>query len=75
MNQIPLAKEGTIAVDTEHTIRKEVEIQREKASLFVANTSGDKSYLISENLSSSFLLSSEISSDQFVKIAESMKKK
>ncbi|WP_407926863.1 hypothetical protein [Caproicibacter fermentans] len=50
-------------------------MQREKASLFVANTSVDKSYLISENLSSSFLLSSEISSDQFVKIAESMKKK
>jgi len=74
LDQIPLAKEETIAVDTEHTTRKEIGIQGGKASLFVANTTKDKSYLVWKDHSHSFLLSSEISSDQLVKIAESIEK-
>lgn len=74
LDQIPLAKEETIAVDTEHTTRKEIGIQGGKASLFVANTTKDKLYLVWKDHSHSFLLSSEISSDQLVKIAESIEK-
>lgn len=72
LDQIPLSQEGTIAVDTEHAARKEIEIQGKKAALFVADSSGAKSYLAWEDHSYSFLLSSEISSDQLVKIAQSM---
>ncbi len=49
-----------------------IEIQGEKASLFVANSSDDKSYLVWANHSYSFLLSSKLNSDQLIKIAESM---
>lgn len=72
LDQSPLSEEGTIEIDTEHTTRKEIEIHGEKAFLFVADTPGEKSYLVWKSRTGSFLLSSEISSDQLVKIAESM---
>lgn len=75
LDQMPLSKEGTIAIDTEHTTRTEIKIQGRTASLFAANTAKDKSYLFWKNQTGSFLLSSEISSDQLVKIAESMEEK
>lgn len=70
----PLSKERTFAVDTERTTRTEIEIQGEKASLFIANEPDGISHLMWKNHSFSFLLSSKISPEQLVKIAESVTK-
>lgn len=72
--QTPLSEEGSVAVDTEHSVQKEIEIQGEKAILFVANEPEDTSYLVWKNYSYHFLLISKISSEELVKIAESMMK-
>lgn len=73
-NQIPLSEEGTISIDTEHTTKKEIQINEKKATLFVANDPEGISYLAWKDHTYSFLLSSKISSDKLVKIAESTKK-
>ena len=70
----PISKQGPFAVDTEHTTHKEIEIQGEKASLFIANEPDGMSYLVWKNHSYSFQLSSEISPEQLVKMAESVTK-
>lgn len=72
LDQVPLSEEGTIAIDTEHTIQKEIEIQGEEASLFTANSTDGKSYLVWKSNSYSFLLSSKIPTEQLIKIAESI---
>lgn len=72
--RIPLSKERSFAVDTEHTTHREIEIQGEKASLFAANEPDGMSYLVWKNHSYSFQLSSEISPEQLVKMAESIAK-
>ncbi|WP_283609238.1 DUF4367 domain-containing protein [Faecalispora anaeroviscerum] len=70
----PLSAEGSVALDSEHTTRKEIEIHGKKAILLVAKTSGGTSYLAWEDKTYSFLLSSEISPEELTKIAESIKK-
>ena len=70
----PLSKQGSLLVDTEHTTHKEIEIQGEKASLFIANEPDGMSYLVWKNHSYSFQLSSEISPEELVKMAESVAK-
>lgn len=72
LRESPLTKEGTLAVDTEHTTRKEVKIQGEEALLFAASASGETSYLAWKSHFHSFLLSSEIPSEELIKIAESI---
>ncbi|MDU6306839.1 MAG: DUF4367 domain-containing protein [Clostridium sp.] len=67
-----LSMEGAFSIDTEHTTRTEIEIQGEKASLFAANEPDVTSSLLWKNHSYSFLLSSKISPEELVKMAESM---
>lgn len=74
LRESPLTKEGTFGVDTEHTTRKDIMINGVTASLFVANPSGGKSYLVWRNHTSSFYLSSEIPWEQLVKMAKSVEK-
>lgn len=70
----PLSEERSFAVDTEHTTYKEIEIQGEKASLFAANEPNGMSYLVWKSHTYSFQLNSEISPEQLIKMAESVKK-
>lgn len=70
----PISIQGPLAVDTERTTQKEIEIQGEKASLFAANEPGGISYLLWKNHSYSFLLSSKISPEELAKMAESVAK-
>ncbi|QAT48496.1 DUF4367 domain-containing protein [Caproiciproducens sp. NJN-50] len=72
LRQYPMPEGGNTGIDTEHTTRKEIKIQGENASLFIANSPDDKSYLIWSYDSRSFLLSSKIAPEELVKIAESM---
>ena len=68
----PLSKERTFAVDTERTTRTEIEIHGEEAILLVAKFPEEPSYLAWKDHSYSFLLSSEISPEELVKMAESI---
>lgn len=70
----PLSKQGSLLVDTEHTTHKEIEIQGEKASLFIADKPDEMSYLLWKNHSYSFQLSSKIPPEELVKMAESVAK-
>lgn len=70
--QHPLKDEKAIGADTEHTTLKEVTINGRKASLFVADSKGGTSYLVWENRTYSFLLSSAIDPEELVKMAESV---
>jgi hypothetical protein len=73
LDQVPLSEEGSIAVDTEHTKRREIEIHGEKASIFAADSKGENSYMVWKSHSFSFLLISQIVPEELMKIAESVK--
>ena len=71
--QCPLSDQGNMGIDTDHTTAlKKIDINGQKASLFRANYSGETSYLVWNNGSSSFLLSSSIDVRQLIKIADSI---
>jgi hypothetical protein len=72
LDQVPLSEEGSIAVDTEHTKPREIEIHGEKASLFAADSKGKNSYMVWKSHSFSFLLVSKIEPEELLKIAESI---
>ncbi len=72
-NQTSLSKEGKSDIDTEHSTRKEIEIDGKKAILLQANTPDDLSFVIWHNQNTSFLLKSTLSSGELIRIAESVK--
>ncbi|MDF2632126.1 MAG: hypothetical protein K0Q85_722 [Caproiciproducens sp.] len=72
-NQSPVSKEGSISVDTEHTVYSEITINGYKASLFAGKTSKDDTILVWRNKTNSFTLISPISKDELLKIAENIK--
>lgn len=74
LNKEPLSVGENLGIDTEHTTEEEIEILGNKAFLFTANSSGECSYLVWNDHSYSYLLSSKISPQELVKIAESIKK-
>jgi hypothetical protein len=71
-DQTPLSK-GKIGVDTEHTTYEEITINGQKASLFAAKTPNDKTYILWQIGKISFELSSSISQQELVKMAENIK--
>ncbi|MCI1983087.1 MAG: DUF4367 domain-containing protein [Oscillospiraceae bacterium] len=71
-DQTPLSKEGENNIDTEHSTRKEIEINGEKAILLQANTPEDPSFVIWHNQNTSFLLESVLSSRELIRMAESV---
>lgn len=72
LKQCPLAKEGTMLFDTEHSTQKEVNIRGEKAVLLEGKTSSDESFLIWKNRTTSFVLESTFPAKELVKIADSI---
>jgi len=72
-NQSPVSKEGSISVDTEHTVYSEIMINGYKASLFAGKTSKDDTVLVWRNKTNSFTLISTIDKNELLKIAENIK--
>ncbi|WP_444643202.1 DUF4367 domain-containing protein [Caproiciproducens sp. R1] len=69
-DQAPLSEEGKMMVDTEHTVYKEISINGQKASLFTARAAGDKTFVLWQNDETSLMISSTISQDELIKMAE-----
>lgn len=67
-----LKKEGVFSVDTEKTTQKEVTINGVTANLFESKSADASTYLVWSIKSNSFVLKSNISSDQLIAMAESM---
>ena len=70
--QTPLSKKGESDIDTEHSTRKEIEINGGKAILLQADASDDSSFIIWHNQNTSFLLKSTLSSRELIRMAESV---
>lgn len=69
--QTPLDKAGKMSIDSEHTTYREITIQGKKAVLFEAKRAEDRSYVLWQSKKTSFVLSSVISKDELIRIAES----
>jgi hypothetical protein len=72
-DQTPLSKEGTIALDTEHSTYRKITINGQKASLFAANTPEDKTFILWQDKKTSFMLSSTVDQKELIKMAENIK--
>ena len=72
-DQSPVSEEGSISIDTEHTVYSEITIDGYKASLFTGKTSKDNTVLVWRNKTNSFTLISTINKDELLKIAENIK--
>lgn len=69
--QTPLDKAGKMSIDSEHTTYHEITIKGEKAVLFEAKGDQDRSYVLWQSKKTSLVLSSTISKDELIRIAES----
>jgi len=72
-DQSPVSEEGSLSIDTEHTVYSELTINGYKASLFAGKTSKDNTVLVWRNKTNSFTLISTIDKDELLKIAENIK--
>jgi len=72
-DQTPLSKEGTIALDTEHSTFREITINGQKASLFAANTPEDNTFILWQDKKTSFMLCSTVDQKELIKMAENIK--
>nr|WP_319489503.1 DUF4367 domain-containing protein [uncultured Caproiciproducens sp.] len=73
--QTPLDKAGKMSIDSEHTTYHEITIKGEKAVLFEAKRAEDRSYVLWQSKKTSFVISSVISKDELIRIAESAEQK
>ncbi|MGX8701292.1 DUF4367 domain-containing protein [Caproiciproducens sp.] len=69
--QTPLDKAGKMSIDSEHTTYHEITVKGEKAVLFEAKRAEDRSFVLWQSKKTSLVLSSAISKDELIRIAES----
>lgn len=72
-DQVPLAKAGTLVIDSEHTNYREITINGQKASLFAAKTADDSTFILWRSRQTAFLIRSKINQNELIRIAESVK--